>query len=130
MVPAGAATGAPMSDIVNAVLLKNGRVLLAKRSAARASYPNRWSFPGGHVEAGEGLERALAREMDEEIGVRPEAFRKLAVIADPADARIAYHMYAVTRWRGGEPRLIGAEHSELCWVDLAPDRLKPNRLET
>jgi ADP-ribose pyrophosphatase YjhB (NUDIX family) len=38
-------------DIVNAVLLRQPRVLLARRSMARRAYPGLWSFPGGHVEA-------------------------------------------------------------------------------
>jgi len=33
------------------------------------------------------------------------------------DAR--YHVFVVTSWGGGEPRLLGAEHSELRWVNLA-----------
>jgi 8-oxo-dGTP pyrophosphatase MutT (NUDIX family) len=52
-------------DIVNAVMLRERCVLLAKRSATRRSYPGLWSFPGGHVERGEDLNRALHRELGE-----------------------------------------------------------------
>src|SRR5437667_5927330 len=58
--------GLQMTDIVNGLLLRNGAVLLARRSAGRQAYPNRWSFPGGHVEAGESLDDALIRELREE----------------------------------------------------------------
>lgn len=107
--------------IVNAVLVRNGAVLLARRSAHRASYPGLWSFPGGHVEPGETLEAALVREVGEEIGVVPAAFRPIGTIADPNAASAdpaTYHLYAVEAWSGGEPSALGDEHSELRWFDL------------
>ena len=54
-----------------------------RRSAARKAYPGLWSFPGGHVEEGEGLEQALHRELREEVGIAPTAYRPLAPIVDP-----------------------------------------------
>jgi len=106
-------------DIVNAMLLRDGQVLLARRSGHRRSYPNRWSFPGGHVEAGETLEQALAREMSEEIGVRPVRAEILRVLPDPVHPAVSYHMFAVEDWGGGEPRLVGCEHSKLAWFTFA-----------
>lgn len=75
--------------VVNAVLVRDGAVLLARHSAHRAAYPGLWSFPGGHVEPGETLEAALAREAGEEIGVVPTAFRPVGTIADPNAPRSA-----------------------------------------
>ncbi|MGP3710009.1 NUDIX domain-containing protein [Brucella sp. RRSP16] len=49
-----------MPDIVNAVLPGSQGILLGRRSPDRRAYPNRWSFPGGHVEAGEDLDCATA----------------------------------------------------------------------
>jgi 8-oxo-dGTP diphosphatase len=104
-------------DIVNAIMLREQRVLLAKRSAARRSYPGLWSFPGGHVEQGEDLDRALHRELGEEIGVVPVRYRALATLPDPHTPSVTYHPFAVTEWRG-EPRILDDEHSELAWFDL------------
>jgi 8-oxo-dGTP diphosphatase len=109
-------------DIVNALLIRHGLVLLAKRSPLRKAYPGLWSFPGGHVEKGESLAEALNRELREETGVTPVDYRLLGTIADPntsADAPITYHMYAVTLWRGGEPTMIDDEHTELRWFTRA-----------
>ena len=107
--------------IVNAILVRNGAVLLARRSAHRAAYPELWSFPGGHVELGETLEAALVREVGEEIGVVPVMFSPLGTIAnpnaDPTDP-VTYHFFAVQAWTGDEPYALGDEHSELGWFDL------------
>ena len=111
-----------MRDIVNALLIRQGLVLLAKRSPRRKAYPNLWSFPGGNVEKGESLAKALDRELREEIGVAPIDYKLLGTIADPNTAKddpVTYHMYAVTAWRGGEPTIIDDEHTELRWFKLA-----------
>ena len=107
-----------MRTIVNALFVRDGMVLLARRSPHRSTYPGLWSFPGGHVEQGETLAEALVREVQEEVGVTPTTFSFLGIIADPntaADDPATYHMYAVTVWDGGEPALRGDEHTELCW---------------
>ncbi|HLY76313.1 MAG TPA: NUDIX hydrolase [Thermoplasmata archaeon] len=50
---------------VGGVLLREGRVLVN-----RAVYRTRFTIPSGYVEPGEGIEAALAREFEEETGVR------------------------------------------------------------
>jgi hypothetical protein len=40
-------------EIVAAVLVRDGRVLLCHRSPGREWFPNVWDLPGGHVEADE-----------------------------------------------------------------------------
>jgi len=107
-----------MRSIVNGLLIHEGSVLFARRSPHRKSYAGLWSFPGGHVEQNEILTVALVRELQEEIGITPTAYTHLGSIKDPnalASDPIVYHMYRVTSWEGGEPSVIGDEHSELAW---------------
>lgn len=128
----------PCVEIVNGLLVRKGTVLLAKRSAHRKAYPDKWSFPGGHVEAGETTDASLARELAEEIGVIPTNALALSVVADPnaeAGKPIMYHMFIVKTSRGGEPVRLGDEHSELRWVhpDVAmqmPDLSLPDAYRT
>jgi 8-oxo-dGTP diphosphatase len=46
----------------------DGRVLLAQRPAGK-TLAGMWEFPGGKVEPGETPERALIRELKEELGI-------------------------------------------------------------
>lgn len=110
-----------MRNIVNAVFLRNGRVLLARRNAHRAAHAGLWSFPGGRQEQNETLASALVREVQEEVGVRPTAFRLLGTIGDPNTMDTdtpTFHVYAVTARDGGEPGLLGDEHVDLQWFTL------------
>ena len=45
-----------------------GRFLLTTRPPGKV-YAGYWEFPGGKLEAGESVEQALRRELQEEIGV-------------------------------------------------------------
>ena len=116
-----------MRNIVNAMLLKQGSVLLARRSPHRKVYPGLWSFPGGHVEAGETLEQALIREASEEVNVALVTYSVVALIADPNTTAepITYYMYAVKEW-SGEPNIIDDEHTELRWFALEEAKELPD----
>ena len=50
----------------------DGAFLLARRPAGKV-YAGYWEFPGGKIEPGEPAERALARELREELGIEPES---------------------------------------------------------
>src|SRR5438105_4400307 len=59
-------------DCVVFMLVRNGQVLAEKLKATRRLAPGAIALPGGHVDAGEGLEDALHRELHEELGVVAE----------------------------------------------------------
>jgi mutator protein MutT len=51
--------------LVRALIQDNGRVLVCRKIGKRYFF-----FPGGHIEPGERPEKALARELKEELGIR------------------------------------------------------------
>jgi mutator protein MutT len=108
-----------MLTVVNALLMRDQSVLLARRSARRRAYPDCWSFPGGHVEHGESVEEALSREVAEEIGVTVLNYCLIAELKDPAAKAdpATFHMYAVESW-AGNPSIQDEEHTELRWFTL------------
>src|SRR5436305_9437449 len=57
-----------MLQVVAAILERDGRILICRRTPHQ-SHPLKWEFPGGKVEPGETPEAALARELEEELGI-------------------------------------------------------------
>ena len=56
---------------VSAAVFRDGRALIIRR--ARAPLLGHFSLPGGGVEVGETLAAALARELMEEVGMKPKS---------------------------------------------------------
>ncbi len=61
--------GPALRFVAAGLIVRGDKVLIGQR---RANQPMalQWEFPGGKIEAGESPEQALARELDEEIGIR------------------------------------------------------------
>jgi 8-oxo-dGTP diphosphatase len=55
--------------VVGAMIEKDGKYLITQRPPT-ATLPLLWEFPGGRVEPGETDPAALARELDEEMGIK------------------------------------------------------------
>jgi 8-oxo-dGTP diphosphatase len=56
--------------VVGAMLEKEGGRYLITQRPATSSLPLLWEFPGGRVQEGESDSEALARELEEDLGVR------------------------------------------------------------
>lgn len=55
-------------EVVGAVIVREGRVLAAKRGKSKYAYvAHKYEFAGGKIEPGEGKEEALVREIKEEL---------------------------------------------------------------
>lgn len=62
------------SVIVNAVITRDNKVLVSKRSFKEKHEPGKWTIPGGKIdvpkeEIFEIIEKTLIREVEEEIGI-------------------------------------------------------------
>jgi 8-oxo-dGTP diphosphatase len=105
---------------VSVAVFRAGRVLVARR--AREPMMGRYSLPGGVVEIGESLAEAMARELQEEVGVEADIVsfnRHIEPIVRDEGNRVRAHFVIasfVARWRSGEPQLSG-EVDALEWID-------------
>jgi 8-oxo-dGTP diphosphatase len=105
---------------VAVAILKNehGEFLLASRPPGKP-WAGWWEFPGGKIEVGELPEQALARELEEEIGIVPTVFEPWMqkqfdypeTHDSPAKA-VHLHFYFVTQWQG---ELTPKEGQVLSW---------------
>jgi len=66
-----------MITVVAALIKKNGRYLIARRSTGSEEVLGKWEFPGGKVEPGESEEHAIEREIKEEFEMDIKAVRFL-----------------------------------------------------
>jgi 8-oxo-dGTP diphosphatase len=111
-----------MLIVVAAALIDSaGRVLVQKRAAGRAM-AGLWEFPGGKMEGGETPQSALARELEEELGIEvaPSALSPATFASEESLGRHMLLLLFVCRSWKGDPKPLDA--SELQWV--MPDQLK------
>jgi putative (di)nucleoside polyphosphate hydrolase len=115
----------------------NGEIFIAERLGVKGA----WQFPQGGVDAGESLETAFYRELEEEIGVKPELVDVLEIrsgyryafpkgrlkygiyggqeqtyyrcrfLGKDTDIRLDAHQREFSRWRWIQPALF-----QLAWV--------------
>jgi 8-oxo-dGTP diphosphatase len=109
----------PSLIVVCAALIDGeGRVLLQRRAPGRAM-AGLWEFPGGKVEAGERPEAALARELEEELGIHvdPASLAPAAFASADSPGGNGRHMllllYLCRAWEG-VPQALDA--AELKWL--------------
>lgn len=112
----------PIAEVVHvavAVIVDAaGRVLIARRAAHRHQ-GGLWEFPGGKVEPGEAALAALARELDEEVGIEVKQARPLIRIRhDYPDRSVLLDVWRVNAFRG---EAHGREGQPVIWA--APDDL-------
>jgi len=93
---------------------EHGRYLLARRRPG-THLAGLWEFPGGAMEEGETPAEALARELDEELGVRVEVGEPLTFAWHRDEGRDVILLFYAARIVGGIPG--GREGQEVRWVE-------------
>ena len=88
-------------EVAAAVIQRaDGAFLLARRPAGKV-YAGYWEFPGGKLEAGEAPERALARELHEELGIDAcTAYPWVTRVFAYPHATVRLNFFRVTAWKG------------------------------
>jgi len=105
---------------VGAFILSRGRKLLLVKSP---KWGGRYSIPGGHVEYGEPVKQAVAREAWEEVGLRvkPEKLLMVQEVIRPRQFfmrdRHFIFLDVLCHSSSTKPRLDGQEALSYLWVE-------------
>ena len=106
----------PVVEVAVGVLIdKVGNFLLTSRPEGKV-YAGYWEFPGGKVEAGESIEQALRRELQEELGITIGAVKPWQVLVmDYPHARVRLNFCKVYTWSG---EFEMRERQQMAWQNL------------
>lgn len=111
------------------ILIEHGKVLLSRRKQG-THLEGLWEFPGGKVEAGEDPRVALARELEEELGIATSIGEIVDVTFhryEDADKAVLLLFFEATRTAASpEPRAVDV--AEVAWFEssaLDPESFPP-----
>jgi 8-oxo-dGTP diphosphatase len=118
-----------ITEVAVGILIRaDGALLMTTRPEGKV-YAGYWEFPGGKVEAGETVEQALRRELQEELGITIGAAPTWRVqMVDYPHALVRLHFCKVLDWTG---ELAMREGQHFTWELFSResfDRYKPVRV--
>ncbi|MEU0847808.1 NUDIX domain-containing protein [Streptomyces flaveolus] len=119
MVAPGSDEGEPLA-VVAAAIVQQGRLLVVSKRAA----PDVFYLPGGKPDADETPLEALARELDEELGVEPRQPRLLARVESVAVLEGVPMRLTLFEARIDRPPRPAAELADMRWISGHEDDIR------
>ncbi len=115
--------------IARAAITAGRHILLARKKGAPHTF-----LPGGHVEFGEAASSALARELQEELGIAMEVGRFLGAVehawTDPLGPSHELNLVFEVTWPGlDRPAPVGSVEPHLEFVWQPTDQLAARNLQ-
>ena len=117
---------------VTAIVVKDGKFLIAKRAAHEKAFPNKWTVPGGKLVLHEYsklphkteypqwynvVDRVLKKEVREEVGLEIEHVRYVTSLAtEHKDGAASVVISCLADFKSGEVKLQEDETDKCEWV--------------
>jgi NADH pyrophosphatase NudC (nudix superfamily) len=123
----------PFEVVITAIIQKEGKYLITRRSMSKKRFPGMWTVPGGHLEPADFmsypkdtehywynvLEKALAREIQEEVGLTIENVRYVTSLAtEHKDGAASVVISCLADYVSGEVKLQEEETDQCEWVSV------------
>lgn len=119
--------------VITAIVMKDGKYLIIRRSLNKKRFPSMWTVPGGKLEVTDYtslprdtkeywynvLEKTLAREVKEEVGLEIEDVQYLTSLATVhQDGAPSLVISCIASYKSGDITLQPEEADESAWVSL------------
>ena len=102
--------------VVGILYSKNNTQILITKRRKNQFMPNYWELPGGKIEKGEDEEDALARELQEELGIKTLRISLKHVMTHHyKDKTVNLSIYNVESYKGN---VTGTEGQDIRWCNL------------
>ena len=119
--------------VITAIIEKEGKYLITKRSKSKKRFPGKWTVPGGRLEVSDYintpketkdywynvLEKTLRREVEEEVGIKIKNIEYVTSLATVHDDGVpSLVISCLAQFDSGEIKLQEGETDEFDWVSL------------
>lgn len=106
-----------------AIIKKNRKILILKRSCDEDCFKEEWDIPGGGIKFGEDPEESLKREIMEEAGIEADVVRPLRIwtfFKNNKETQVV-GITLLCKYKSGKVKL-SKEHTDFKWI-------KPEEIE-
>lgn len=118
---------------ITAIIVKNGKYLITRRSPSKKRFPGKWTVPGGKLEVKDYidlpretefywynvLEKVLKREVKEEVGIEITNIDYVTSLATiHSNGHPSLVISCVADYLSGKVTLQKDETDDFAWVDL------------
>ncbi len=119
--------------VITAIIIKDEKYLITRRSPNKKRFPGMWVVPGGHLDPEDFmnypkdtkhywynvLEKALTREIKEEVGLEIENVRYVTSLAtEHKDGAASIVISCLADYKSGEVKLEEGETDKAEWVSV------------
>jgi len=118
---------------ITAIIVKDGKYLITRRSMTKKRWPGEWTVPGGKLEVSDYastpkdthgywynvLEKTLRREVREETGLEIDNIEYVTSLATALDGHApSLVISCMADWKEGDVTLQVEECDEYAWISL------------
>ena len=108
------------------IMNQQGDILLQKRASTKKQEPNKWAICAGHIDAGENVESAIVREMEEELGIKATIkdleflciYKKKNEVSNLKNYNFQYMYFLKTDYKIEDYKIRLEELSEIKYIDF------------
>lgn len=119
--------------VITAIIVKDNKYLIIRRSPNKKRFPGMWTVPGGKLDTGDYvnypkdtenywynvLERTLKREVSEEVGIEIKNVEYVTSLATVhADGNPSLVISCIADYDSGEVKLQEDEAEDYAWVTV------------